>query len=357
MTSLPTPDDYEDGPAGMIAAMSEADQNKAKSYRGLLPLSQRGSTSVKLSRAQGDDEAQLALRFGYSQPIAQISQLSKKQYGYMRDGHVTDPDEKAAILGSNAINDLILMAPCVTRQERYDEEEKRAQGWINLIGQDIAGRQMTLDPYADVPEGEESLQDDDEPAIQPSGRVDVLPRPDGQPDGQSGVNIHELLDQWGEADAMMLQCRVDEERYGIDYAERYYDGYDQMEEQRRDVEMRASKLTPAENMLFWCRVRQYKIMRERAFDLAMGYPVHDFTEVKSELAGGKDIHDLVHRMSWAFLVGYNRVVGSMMDGEAHRTLMMSMIAGQLPQPAPQLPWGMPPGYWQGQQPQGDGQGL
>ena len=45
------------------------------------------------------------------------------------------------------------------------------------------------------------------------------------------------------------------------------------------------------------------------------------------------------------------VVGSMMDGKAHRELLMAMVAGQLPA---QMPWQMPPGYWpqQGMQPPG-----
>ena len=182
--------------------------------------------------------------------------------------------------------------------------------------------------------------------VLPAGRRGAEERPD----------INRLLEEWGSADAFMLQCRIDEERYGIDYAERHYDEYDRNEELRREAEMRASRLPPAENMLFWCRVRQYKIMRERAFDLAMGYPVNDFTEVKRELAEGKDIHDVAHRMPWAFRVGYDRVLASMMDGEAHRMLLMAMIAGQIPAQQPQVPWGLPAGYWGAQPGQNGSQG-
>ena len=356
---MTTPDDFENGPAGMMSAMAE----NPDLYKPLRPLGERGSTSVKMSRPQGDDEAAMAMKFGYSMPIAQVSKLSQKIYGYMRDGNIKLDDEKVAIRGSNAINDLIMMAPCVTRQERYDEEELRAQQWIKLIGQSVRERHFTLDPYSRLPDSDGGdLHDDEGPAIRPTGRVDVLPA------GHRGAaeppqDINQLLDDWGGADAFMLQCLVDEVRYGIDYAERHYEQYDRMEDRRREVEMEASMLWPAENMLFWCRVRQYKIMRERAFDLALGYPVHDFSEVKRELAEGRDIHDLAHRMPWAFLAGYNRVMGSMLDGTEHRMLMMAMIAGQIPAQQPQLPWGMPPGYWNGQQPgqngmppgQGDGQ--
>ena len=349
---MTTPDDFEGGPAAMIADMAKP-ENREK-YGPLPPLGQRGPTSVKLSRSQGDDEAAMAMKFGYSQPIAQVSKLSQKMYGYMRDGNIKDDDEKTAVRGSNAINDLILMAPCVTRQERYDEEEMRAQQWIKLIGPGVRDGRFPLDPYAQLPPGagEDPDDDPDGEVVRPEGEVLVLPA--GSRGTEERPDINRLLEEWGSADAFMLQCRIDEERYGIDYAERHYDEYDRNEELRRDAEMRASRLPPAENMLFWCRVRQYKIMRERAFDLAMGHPVNDFTEVKRELAEGKDIHDVAHRMPWAFRVGYDRVLASMMDGEAHRMLLMAMIAGQIPAQQHQVPWGLPPGYW-GAQPGQNGQ--
>ena len=92
-------------------------------------------------------------------------------------------------------------------------------------------------------------------------------------------------------------------------------------------------------------------MRERAYDLAMGYPTHDFTEVKGEIAEGADISDIVHKMTWPFREAYLLLFGSMMDGHAHRELLMAMIAQQLP--APPQP---PPGYWppQPQQEEQDG---
>ena len=342
-----TPDDFEAGPAAMIADMAKP-ENREK-YGPLPPLGQRGPTSVKLSRSQGDDEEAMARKWGYSQPIAQVSKLSQKMYGYMRDGNIKDDDEKTAVRGSNAINDLILMAPCVTRQERYDEEEMRAQQWIKLIGPGVRDGRFPVDPYGQLPPGagedpdEDPDGDPDGEVVRPEGEVLVLPA--GRRGAEERPDINRLLEEWGSADAFMLQCRIDEERYGIDYAERHYDEYDRNEELRREAEMRASRLPPAENMLFWCRVRQYKIMRERAFDLAMGHPVNDFTEVKRELAEGKDIHDVAHRMPWAFRVGYDRVLASMMDGEAHRMLLMAMIAGQIPAQQHQVPWGLPAGYW------------
>ena len=158
-----TPDDFEGGPAAMIADMAKP-ENREK-YGPLPPLGQRGPTSVKLSRSQGDDEEAMARKWGYSQPIAQVSKLSQKMYGYMRDGNIKDDDEKTAVRGSNAINDLILMAPCVTRQERYDEEEMRAQQWIKLIGPGVRDGRFPVDPYGQLPPGAGEDPDDD-----PDGR-------------------------------------------------------------------------------------------------------------------------------------------------------------------------------------------
>ena len=301
------PEDYENGVQGMI------DGGISDPYEDLIPLAQRRTTEIKLKSADGDGDAAMALKYGYSQPITQISRLTQKLYGYERDANVQGHLEQSAVMGANALNDLIFDAPCVNRQGRYDEEENRAKQWMKLIEQ--------------------------------SPKV-----AEGKDQGESGPDIDGLLQRWSEADAFMLQARSFEEQHGIDAAEHLYEEYDLREKQREAVEMEASTLPPAENMLFWCRVRQYRIMRERAYDLAMGYPIHDFTEVKREISEGRDIHDLVHRMPWPFREAYQLVTGSMLDGEAHRTLLMAMIAGQLP-PQP-MPWSMGPGYWPAVPPNG-----
>ena len=129
-----------------------------------------------------------------------------------------------------------------------------------------------------------------------------------------------------------------------------------MDKQRQEVQMEAAKLPPAFNMFFWCRLRQYGIMREQAYDKAMGHPTHDFTDVKTEIAAGRDIHEIVHLMPWPFREAYQLVMGSMLDGESHRTVLMAMIAGQLPPPT--MPWGggMMPGMWPGMMPNGPEEG-
>ena len=202
---------------------------------------------------------------------------------------------------------MIFDAPCVNREGRYAYEEQRAKEWMNLI------------------EPESSTENDGD-------KSDPIP------------DLNELLHNWSEADAFMLRARIVEEQRGIEAAEPMHEEYHRMAKQRDDAELAAAKLEPAVGMLFLCRKRQYEIMRERGYDLAMGYPTHDFTEVKSSL-NETDINKLVHEMDWAFREAYQLVMGSMLDGEAFRTTLMSLSAGQLPpQPAP---W---PGYYPGMVP-------
>lgn len=297
------PEHYENGAQDFISS------ELSDPYADLVPLGQRKPSEIKLKSADGASEAELAAKFGFSQPITQVSQLARKFYGYERDGNVDTLLGQNAVKGTNALTDFILNAPCVNRQGRYDEEDVRAKQWLKEID------------------------------ANPDGREEKL------------AGMYELLARWSEADAFMLQARIVEEQRGIDAAEALNDEYDRMTAQRDAVQMEAAKLPPAYNMLFWCRIRQYQIMRERAYAAAMGYPIHDFTDVKRKLADGADIHDLISAMPWAFQESYQMVMGSMMDGEAHRTLLMSMIAGQLPRP-PMPAWGMPPGYWPGMSPNG-----
>ena len=297
------PEDYPGGVGEMLQ------RNGAEAYNDLVPLDRRQMSAIKVNTKGGSDsdfEESLARKYGWSAPMAGLSQLARKRYGYLRDCNVTDPVAQSAIRGSNELNDFFSDAPCVNRQGRFDEEEKRAQEWSKLAAVSKADK------------------DDDAPDI------DVL------------------LKRWSEADAFMLRARIVEEQRGIEAATPLYPRYLEMEKQRDEVLMEAAELPPAENMLFSCRLRQYGIWRERAYDLAMGYPVHDFTEVRKALHEGADIHDVADQMPWTFLLGYRFGMASMMDGKEHRTMMMSFMSQQMPQQAP--PWGMPYGPWPGMQP-------
>ena len=312
-------DGEETDPFDNPTALDEDMKKNPGSYPELTSLGNRGSTTVRLQRDTGDTEAEMMARYGFSQPIAQISKLTQKPYGYQRDGNITDNLERLAILGSNELSDLILGAPCVNRRARFDAEEERAQQWLRII-------------KADNRDTDHQKHD----------------RPD----------LNSLLERWSSADAWMLQALVEGDKYGIDETAHLDSKYEEMEDQRRWVEMRAAELLPAENMFFWCRVTQYKIMREQSYDVAMGYPTADFTEMKRALAGGADIHDLIMEMSWPHKEGFHRVMNSMLSGDPHRNLISSLMAQQqLQQAQPQPPWMQPwtPGGQQPGQPDGEGE--
>ena len=288
------PEDYDGGVEEMIA------DKESDPYDDLIPLGQRKSTEIKLRGGDGASEAEMAQKFGYSMPIALLFRMTQKMYGYMRDGNISDPLEVAAVKGANSLNDVIFDAECLNRQGRYDEEKESSRQWLALANQE--------------------KRDSDSPDI------DVL------------------LRKWSEADAFMLQATIVEEQQGIDAAKPLYPKFIEMQEQRDVVQMAAAQLSAPENMLFWCRVRMYQIMRERAHDLALGYPTHDFTEVKRQLAEGGNVHDLVPDMAWPWREGYQLVMGSTADGGSYREMMMSMVSQTLPQQTPPN-WGMPPGYF------------
>ena len=295
------PEDFTNGVAGLIDEAKEG-------YDDVVPLGERFASEVKLKQADGGDEAAMALKYGYSAPINQLSRMSIKPYSYVRDGHLEDPLEKAALMGSNIMNDIIWVAPCVNRKGRFDEEEERIRQW-------------------------EKIRDNSPPR-------------EGEP------SLEDLLTKWSKADAFMLQARVIEEHDGVAGALHLYAEYVLQKVQRDEVELEAAKLRPAANMIFWARIRQFRIMRERAYDLAMGYPTHDYTELKKLLSEGGDVHDLAHMMPWPWLAGYQLVQTSLAGGSEHREHLTSLMAGQHP-PAP-MPY-MPGGYWPGQQPvNGDG---
>lgn len=321
MNQAKMPQDYEGGVQEFLE-----DGKDGGGYEDLPPLSERKTSEIRVRAGEGEANAAALAKYQYSRPIAEVSALAQKLYGYERDGNLKTHLQQSAVKGANSLNDLILDAPCVNRQGRFDEEEARAKQWNKLI--------------------EANPRDTDK---------------DDKDDSET-LALTDLSHRWSEAEAFMMQARIVEEQHGIEAAVHLHAEYALMEERLKNLRMEASRLPPAENMLFWCRVRQYGIMREGAYDKAMGYPTHDFTEVKADLANGAGIHDLVHRMPWAFRESYQEVMASMLDGESHRTLLMAMIAGQLPaQPMPMamptfFQGGMSPNGQNGQQEGDDGDG-
>ena len=81
------PEDYKGGVEEMI------NDTSGDPYDGLIPLGQRKTTEIKVKAGDSATEADLALKFGYSQPIALLFKMTQKMYGYMRDANITDPLE------------------------------------------------------------------------------------------------------------------------------------------------------------------------------------------------------------------------------------------------------------------------
>ena len=377
MTSNFTDPTEHGGPAGLMREM----QKKPQKYGGIRPLPERGKGSETRIAGRDDiDLNELYRRFGYSMPIAQLAESANKYGGHMKDANVTELDEKAAILDALAIHRMIITSECVQRKARYEAEEREAQRWLNAMAADRRPKAFHFDPYLVVNdsaedsilqdyldsveedqlalEAAEELEEGDEEEEEPE--VDVIipeqrrrgrpPKEESEPPKVRIPLVEELVNKWGACDAYMFQVLLDEERHGIDYAEQHYDRYERIERVRRDTEFLASVLPPAENAYFWCRIRQMGIIRERSYDVAMGFPIHDFSDVLEQINQGKNIHDLAHLLDWSFDNAYRRITGSMLEGTEFRTTLTAMIAQQVPL-SPQLLQAMqaPPGaFWQGQ---------
>ena len=362
------------GPANMLKDMVENPQK----YGRIKPLPERGKGNETRIARDDTDMNEVYRRLGYSMPIAQIAEMAGKYGGFMRDANVDDLDEKAAILDALSIHRMIITSECVQRKARYEAEENEAQRWLDEMTADRRPQKFHFDPYLvtnanaessilqeylqSLQEDQAALESDDDgvdddgddqdkvQAVIPHQRKRGRPRKEEPKPAVVIPTVDELVNKWGACDAYMFQVLLDEERHGIDYAEQHYDTYEKIEDIRRNTEFLAALLPPPENAFFWCRVRQLGIIRERSYDVAMGFPIHDYSDVLNDINSGKNIHDLAAQMDWSFDNAYRRLTGSMMDGTDHRTTMTAMIAQQIPL-SPQLMQmmqGPPPAYWQGQ---------
>lgn len=316
---VPMPEDF-----GSVGEFLDAPAPDGDPYADLTLLGAR-QMGVKISKKS--EEAGLAelSKLQYSAPIAQLSKQSTKLYGYARDANITDPFVQQAVKATHSLAAFILNAPCVNRAGRFADEQKEFEKW-----------RKQMEPRK---EGDE--------------------RPD----------MYELLGRWSRADAFMLWARLYEDRHGIAKAKALvvtldgeqmtlYAAFTKRQQEKEDVLMEAAELPAADNMAFDSRIRQYEIMRERAYDVGMGYPIHDYTAVKELIASSDyDIHDIVHLLPWPFDESYGMVTASMMDGDAYRTQLAALMAQQLPQPRMQYgqppPWAMFGGGPMSAEPDGD----
>lgn len=366
------PDPMENGPAALLREMAK----RPERYGPIKGLPDRGKGSE--SRIAGRDDTdinELYRKLGYSMPIAAMAESAQRYGGFMKDANVTDLDEKAAILDALAIHRMVITSECVQRKVRYEAEDREAERWLQQIAVERRPKAFHFDPYlvtntsADEAilrdylesleedqlalEAAEEDEDEDEAAqaVIPEQRKRGRPRKEEEQPVRVPIPlVEELVNKWGACDAYMFQVLIDEERQGIDYAEQYYDTYEKIERIRRHTEFMAALLPPAENAYFWCRVNQMGIIRERSYDVAMGFPIQDYSDVLEQINAGKNIHDLAHRLDWSFDNAYRRIAGSMLEGTEFRTTLTAMYAQQVPL-SPQLLQMMqapPAAFWQGQ---------
>ena len=294
------PEDFEGGVAEMIDSF-DADSDQ---YADLQPLEKREATDIKIRSQGGQDENEIWQKLAFSGLIAQIFNQSKKAYGYLQNAGVESKLESDAILSALALHDFVFNADCTNRKGRFADADREARRW------------------------EKEITDT--------------------------TDVEDLLHTWHQADAFMLQAQIVEERHGIKAAKPLYPEFKDKKREREEAEMDAAKLRPAENMFFRFRILGYQIMNEQTYDLAMGYPTRDFTDVKTKLAKGANVHDLVHEMSKPWKLAYEVAVNSTSDGHAFHTLLMSALSQTFPNQAAPGYGPPPPGYYP--YPQMNGQG-
>ena len=355
MTSNFTDPTEHGGPAALMRAMN----TKPDKYGPTKPLPERGKGSeTKIAGRNDLDLNELYRQFGYSAPIAQLAESANKYGGHMKDAKVTELDEKAAILDALGIHRMIITSECVQRKARYEAEERECKRWLEQIAADRRPKAWHFDPYmvantdaeqAILEDYLQSLEEDqlalesaeemedylhsleeDQLALESAEDADedaaievVIPeqrrrgRPPKDKEEPKRVPIplvEDLVNKWGACDAYMFQVLLDEERHGIDYAEQHYDRYEKHRARSAATPSSwPSVLPPAENAYFWCRIRQMGIIRERSYDVAMGFPIHDFSDVLEQINAGKNIHDLAHLLDWSFDNAYRRITGSMLE--------------------------------------------
>lgn len=107
------PEDFTNGVKEMIEGGAAPSSDP---YDSLVPLGQRKVSEIKLNAGGGGkSEAELYAELGYSRPIAQVSNLTRKLYGFMRDGNVESHLERSAVKAAMSLHDFIFDAPCVNR--------------------------------------------------------------------------------------------------------------------------------------------------------------------------------------------------------------------------------------------------
>ena len=78
-------------------------------------------------------------------------------------------------------------------------------------------------------------------------------------------------------------------------------------EEAERVRYEVAELPPNHNQYFWARIECLQIDIDNNFDVQLGIPVRDYTDVKAKLLSGIPFHQLIDQFPWAFQELYARV--------------------------------------------------
>ena len=78
-------------------------------------------------------------------------------------------------------------------------------------------------------------------------------------------------------------------------------------EEAERVRYEVAELPPNHNQYFWARIESLQIDIDNNFDVQLGIPVRDYTDVKARLLSGIPFHQLIDQFPWAFQELYARV--------------------------------------------------
>ena len=143
MTSKFTDPTEHGGPAALLQEMNK----QPGKYGPIKPLPERGKGSETRISREETDLNELYRKLGYSMPIAQMAEMSGKYQGYLRDGNVTELDEKAAIQDALAIHRMIITSECALRKKRYEAEENEVERCLSKMAAERRPTKFHFDPY------------------------------------------------------------------------------------------------------------------------------------------------------------------------------------------------------------------
>ena len=286
-----------------------------KQATGAEPLAKIPNSETVVSRGgKGGTDLELFQKFAFSAIEARNQEVEGKMYGWLVNCAIDEDDPARDVIDDLLeLSMLVFHAYGANLQEYFDAYEDEAKYWLKQMGRGDDYQVKGLSPWQADPEQAESDR--------AKQQLEALNAP---------VTVDSLLQQWSEGDATMNQVTIRGDKNGLESVIREYDAYMDARAIRDSAEMRAASLPPPEYQYFWCRVGQFQINSQKAYNRAMGINVPDFTKVKALIADGAVIDDVVGMMPFEFQAAYRLGRLSMADGEEHRKTKMSMHSSTMP---------------------------